>query len=288
MHSKTYKWYLAGFAVILYLILFVVPSILSIYYSMTNWNVSSDNIKFIGFENFIKIFTTGNYFKYIGRTVYFAIVTSLAKCLIGLTLALILNRSLKTKNILRTIYFLPIVISPLIIGIIFNSVLHPDGVLNGFLGSIGLESLQTSWLTNPDTAFASVMGVETWRYMGFNMAIFLAGMQMIDQSYYEAAAIDGAGPVKRFFHITIPFLMPSITINLVLNMMNGLRVFDVIFTLTKGGPGDLTDVLNTVIFREYATGRYGFSTALGVVLFIITAVLSFTVYRFFSKKEVDL
>ena len=284
--KKTYRWQLAGFAALLYIILFVVPSILSIYYSMTNWNVSSDNVNFVGLDNFVNIFSKGNYIKYIGRTVYFAIITSIAKCLIGLALALVLNRSLRTKNILRTIFFLPIVISPLIIGIIFNSVLHPHGVLNGFLDTVGIEGI--SWLTDIKTAFASVMGVETWRYMGFNMAIFLAGMQMIDNSYYEAASIDGAGAVKKFFHITIPFLMPSITINFVLNIMNGLRVFDVVFTLTKGGPGDLTDVLNTVIFREYATGRYGFSTALGVVLFLITAVLSFAVYRFFSKKEVEL
>ena len=182
---------------------------------------------------------------------------------------------------------MPIIISPLIIGIIFKSIFHPNGLLNEALNALGLSAITNSWLTNSDTAFGAVMSVEVWRYIGFNMAIFLAGLQMIDKTYYEASEIDGASRLKQFWHITVPCLMPSITINIVLNVMNGLKVFDVVFTLTNGGPGDLTDVLNTVIFREYSKGRYGFSTALGVVLFVLTAVLAAGIYLPLSRKEVE-
>lgn len=273
---------------ILYIVLFIYPSILSIYLSMTDWSVTKWDYEFVGLKHFQEIFTKSNHLKYIGRTCWFAFVTSIAKAIVGLALALALNsKYLKSKNVLRAIFFMPNIISPLIIGIIFQSIFHPTGIINGFLEAIGLGMLKHAWLTDVDLAFNTVMVVEVWRYAGFNMVVFLAGLQMIDTNYYEAAEIDGANAWQRFRHITVPCLMPSITINTVLNVMSGLKVFDLIFTMTKGGPGDITDVLNTVIFQEYSKGRYGFSTALGVVLFVITAVIAFAIYIPLSKKEID-
>lgn len=285
--QNVYKWYFPLAAVILYTAFFVIPSIMSFYIGLTDWNAASYSISFIGLDNYKEIFTSSNYIKYLNNTLVFAFVTSVMKIALGLMLALIVNEGLKTKNFLRAVFFAPVAISPLIIGIMFTSVFHPAGLINGFFGLIGLDFLQQNWLADPRFAFPSVMSVEVWRYTGFNMAIFLAGLQMIDKTYYEAAAIDGASPYKMFINITVPYLMPSITINAILNIMQGLRVFDVVYALTHGGPGDITDVLNTVVFREYSFGRYGFSTALGVVLFIITAIISLSMYMFMSKKEVE-
>ena len=285
--SKIYSWYFTVPTMLLYLALFILPGIMGIYLSMTDWSVSKWDYSFIGLENFRTVFSDMKYLKYIGRTCWFALVTSVAKSVTGLILALGLNQALKTKNILRAMFFLPAMISPLIIGIIFRSVFHPNGILNIFLASIGLTGLKTAWLTDKNLAFNTVMFVETWRYAGFNMVIYLAGLQMIDSAYLEAAAVDGANSRQIFAHVTIPLIMPSITINTVLNVMSGLKVFDVVFSLTKGGPGDITDVLNTVIFREYSKGRYGFSTALGVILFILTSVIAFAVYFPLARKEVD-
>lgn len=285
--DRTYAWYFLLGAVAIYAAFFVLPSILSIFLSLTDWSITKWDYSFVGLKNYIEIFTKGNYLKYVGRTIWFSFATSVLKTAVGLLLALALNRGLRTQNLLRTLFYMPIIISPLIIGIIFKSIFHPNGLLNETLNALGLSAITNSWLTNSDTAFGAVMSVEVWRYIGFNMAIFMAGLQMIDKTYYEASEIDGASRLKQFWHITVPCLMPSITINIVLNVMNGLKVFDVVFTLTNGGPGDLTDVLNTVIFREYSKGRYGFSTALGVVLFVLTVVLAAGIYLPLSRKEVE-
>jgi len=280
--DRSYGWYFSAPAMILYLILFIWPAILSIYLGMTDWSVAKWDYDFVGLANFTKIFASEKYMKYVGRTLWFAFITSVLKTVIGLLLALALNKKLKTKNVLRAVYFVPVVISPLIIGIIFNSIFHPTGILNGFLALFGIEG--PHWLTDKSLALWTVISVEVWRFMGLNMAIFLSGLQMIDKVYYEAADIDGASSWQKFTAITLPCLMPSITTNVVLNIMNGLRVFDVVFTLTKGGPGDLTEVINTVVFREYSQGKYALSTALGVILFALTAIIAFGIYIPMSKK----
>jgi len=290
IHKTLYPRRMVFPAFILYTILFMIPTVMGIYYAFTNWNIYSDAIHFNGLDNF-KVLFIDQSFKYvrpITNTVVFAFFTSVLEAVIGLSLAIMLNRKIFARNTLRSIFFMPQAISTIVIGIIFTTILHPTGLLNNFLDLIGLDFLQQKWLTNTATAMPSVIAVEVWRYFGLNMVIFLAGLQGIDQSYYEAVRIDGANSWQLFIKITIPFIMPAVTINTVLNIVHGFRAFDIVYALTNGGPGNATEVIATMVYREYSAGNYGLSNAMNLILLIMTTVISVLVNRATSKKEVTL
>ncbi len=288
IQGQFYPQYFILPAFLLYAALFILPSLLGIGYSLTDWNIYRTAIDFIGLENFKEIFSTSSYRLIIGNTFLFALITTIFKMIFGLALALVLNENLRTRHVLRTIFYLPVVMSPLVIGLVFISIFNPTrGLLNQALRGIGLESLSRQWLADYTTAMPVVMSVEIWRMSGYCMVIFLAGLQLIPQNLYEVASIDGAGGWQKFVNITLPFLRPSITMNLILNIIWGLKAFDIIFILTKGGPGHMSEVINVSVFDEFSSGRYGFATALGVVIFFFTSVIAFIVLRVLSKREVD-
>ena len=276
-------------AFVIFGMLFVVPTIIGIYYAFTNWSIFVPDTRFIGLANFRRIFIEQPviYMRPIMNTINFAVITSIFKLIFGLLFALLLNGKMFGRNALRSIFFLPQAVSTIVIGILFTTILSPNGLLNNFLGIIGFEGLQRGWLITLSTAMPSVMAVEVWRFFGLNMVIFLAGLQAIDPTYYEAARIDGASRFQLFRNITLPLLMPAITINLVLNMVHGFRAFDLVFGLTGGGPGNATQVLATMVFREFSAGHYGFSTALHTILLLMTTVVASLVYWLSSKREVE-
>lgn len=284
--KKIYKTRFLMPALIIYVILFVVPVIAGIGYSFTNWNSMRLEIKFVGLRNYIEIFNPkNNYLLAIKNTFIFTVTSAAGKIGMGLLLALFFNRKFHTQQILRGIYFMPFAISSLIIGIVFSSILAPDGALNTILSAVGLESITKGWLTNKSTALASVICVEIWKSIGLNMVIFLAGLQMIDREYYEAASLDGAGKCALFRHITVPFLLPSVTINLILNTIHGLKVFDIVMSLTNGGPGNTTQVINTFVFKTYGMGAYGLSNALSTFICIVTMVIALCTLKLIAPKE---
>ncbi len=245
-------------------------------------------MNFVGLENFKKIiFEERQLLNFIGNTFKFATFTASFKIIVGLSLALLLNTGIKGKSVLRTIFYMPTAVSPLIIGILFSAILAPNGVINELLRWIGLGGLAKSWLSSPVSAMNSVISVEIWRQTGFNMIIFLAGLQTIPKELYEAARIDGGNTFQVFRNITLPFLVSAITINLILNVINGLKVFDIVFALTSGGPANTTQVLNTAIFREYGLGRLSMASALGVVMFFFTTVIALSILKYMSGKEFD-
>lgn len=271
---------------VLFVTLFILPSLIGLCLSFTDWNAVSDKIHFVGLQHFIDIFSNKRYLLVIKNTLIFAVVTTVFKNLLGLGMALALNKSFRTRNFLRTIFFFPVMLSPLIIGLVFKSIYNPEfGVINEFLNKIGLSALCQDWLGNIGTAMAAVIAVEIWRLVGRNMVIYVAGLQAISEDYLEAASIDGASGFQKLIYVIIPDLIPSITINLVLNLIDGLKVFDLVFVLTNGGPARMTEVLNTVIYKEYSSGRYGFSTALGLIMFVFTCIVAFSVLRAMTREE---
>lgn len=285
-YKKIYPSYFVLIPIILYFIFFITPSFMGLALSFTDWNAVNDEIHFIGLSHFAEIFSNKRYLLVIGNTLIFAVTTTIFKNLIGLSMALALNKGFKTRNFLRTIFFFPVMLSPLILGLVFKSIFNPEfGVINEFLGAIGMEALQNDWLGNTKTALGAVIIVEVWRLVGQNMVIYIAGLQGISEDYLEAADIDGATGFQKLRYIILPQLIPSITINLILNLIAGLKVFDLVFVLTNGGPARTTEVLNTVIFKEYSSGRYGFSTALGFVMFVFTCIVAFSVLRAMTKEE---
>lgn len=288
--QKIYPQYFILPALLLYLALFILPSVIGIGYGLTNWNAWSQDIHYIGFDNFAEIFQGDpRNLLFIENTALFAVVTTALKVALGLVLALLLAGNLATRNVLRTVFYLPVVLSPLVIGLVFTSVFNPTrGLLTQTLRALGLAGLARNWLVDTHTAMPAVMAVEVWRLSGYCMVIFLAGLKVIPASYFEAAEIDGASGAQKFLRITLPFLQPAISVNVILNLIWGLKVFDLIFVLTRGGPGYATGVLNTAVFFEYSSGRYGMATALGVVIFAITSIVALLVLRVLNRRTVEL
>ena len=287
-NRKIYKSYFAFPALFIYTLLFIVPIFLNFAYSFTNWNavkLTNETARFIGFDNYLKIFQNKELLFVIVRTLIFFFFTTVFKNFIGFILALSFNEGLKTKNILRAVFFLPSMLSPLIIGLIFGSIFMKNGFFNQLLGAMGLESIIHSWLTTKSTALGTTMFVEIWRQVGFNMVIYLAGLQLIDKSYYEAAAVDGADKLQQLWYITLPRIIPSLIINLLLALSQGLKAFDIIFVLTGGGPNGTTELINTLVFKEFGKKLYGMSSAYGVILFLITAAAGLLVLRIKDSKD---
>jgi raffinose/stachyose/melibiose transport system permease protein len=176
----------------------------------------------------------------------------------------------------------------IVVGIVFKSILHPStGVLNTFLRGMGLDFMAQKWLTNPDLALYSVALVDTWKGVGFIMVILIAGIMVIPVEYYEAAQIDGANKWDELWNITLPLLMPTLTVTTVLNLLYGLKVFDIVWVLTNGGPGFATETVYTLVFKEFSKGRYGVSTALSTLLFVIMSVCGYWLIKMMHSKEVE-
>ena len=287
--SKLYPWYFAAAALIIYTALCVIPGIIGIGYSFTDWSAYSKEIHFVGLENFRKIFSADtNYFKYITNTLLFTVVTTVAKTGLGLLFALALSKNIKAKNFHRGVMYMPSVLSILIIGLVFTSILNPKmGILNEGLRAIGLDSLTRQWLTNPKIAFWSVMAVDIWRGTGYIMTMLIVGILAIPKDYYEACRIDGANGWNRFIHITLPMLRQTLAVTIVLNVLYGLKVFDMVYALTNGGPGHTTEVMYTAVFKQFSQGLYAEGTTISSVMFIFMVIIGFFMIKILTKDEVQ-
>ena len=289
MKNRIYPFYFSLGALALYTVLMVIPGLMGFYLSFTDWNRYSSEINFVGLKNFELIFSQKNYWDSILNTIIFTVVTIILKTVIALMLALLLTKGLKRFfNFHRVIIYLPAIIPMIIVGIVFRSILHPStGLLNVLLRGLGLDFLAQSWLTNPSIALYSVIAVDTWKGVGYIMVILIAGLQVIPSEYYEAAQIDGANPWDEFWNITLPLLIPTLTVTTVLNLLYGLKVFDVIWVLTNGGPGYATETVYTVVFKEFSKGRYGVSTALSTLLFVVMSICGYWLIKAMHSKELE-
>lgn len=284
------NWFLL-LPLVFYVVFFLLPSIMGIFYSFTDWNIRNrGEIHFAGIKNYVEIFTSDrNYYTGIANTLKFTIISNILKLTVALLLAIILQNGLRGQNIYRTILYLPAILPFLIIGLIFKSVLnYSDGMLNVGLELLHLDFLKQKWLSDLQVVWKSIYMVDAWRGIGYVMTIFLAGLNAIPTSYYEAAEIDGASFFHKFFHITLPMLSGTIMINLVFGVTYGLKVFDVIYVLTNGGPGHATEVVTTFAYQFYSSGQYGMAVAMNTILFVISAVAGVLIVIGMRKKEVEL
>lgn len=286
--SKIYPWYFAAGAIFIYTALSVIPGIIGIGYSFTDWSAYSKELNFVGFQNFIDVFSGDqDYLQYILNTLLFTVVTTAAKTGLGLLFALALSRNIKAKNFHRGVMYMPSVLSILIIGLVFTSILNPkNGLLNEGLRMIGLESLTQRWLTDPQIAFWSVMGVDIWRGTGYIMTILIVSILAIPNVYYEAASIDGANGFKKFSYITLPMLKQTLAVTIVLNVLYGLKVFDMVYALTNGGPGHRTEVMYTAVFKQFSQGLYAQGTTISSVMFIFMVIVGYFMIKILTKDEV--
>jgi raffinose/stachyose/melibiose transport system permease protein len=285
LKSKIYNiWFLAPLLII-YTVLFIVPTVISFFFSMTIWTLT--DFRFVGLYNFKTFFSEYSLSIGVKNTLLYAIFTCAFKAVLGLGLAILLTSPIKTKHVIRSVLFFPNLVSTIAVGLTFSSLMHPSkGLFNTLLAALGIVG--PDWLGNPSIALFSVILTDVWRGVGMGTVIYIAGLQAIPGTYYEAASIDGAGGFARFKHITLPLVQSSINTVIILAFIGGIRTFDLIWTMTKGGPGFATDTLASIVYKQYAYGFYGLSTAGNVVMFFLIAFLAFPLYRFLISREVDI
>ena len=287
LRKKQYPVYFALPGIFLFLLFFIVPFLMGFRYSFTNWNFRRAD--FVGLENYVSILKNPNMSIAFKNTFLFTIVTTAGKVSIGMLLAVLLNRQLKTTNYLRTVFYMPAVVNSIAVGIVFTSLMHPSkGLINTALRAAGLTGFQPKWLTDTGIAMLSICFIEIWKWSGYTMMILLAGMQNISKDYYEAALMDGANKWQQFTKITVPLLMASINNVVVLSIIGGLKVFDIVVATTGGGPGYATEVFNTMIYNSYSYQKYGEATAGTTLLAVMILIITLCTYRTIAKNEVEV
>lgn len=290
MSKKLYSYKIVFPALILYSMIFVLPVIMGMYFALTDWRADGVAIHFIGLENFIKIFQDATLLHAILNTFIYTGIVVFFKNFLGLLLALAVNVKLKLgmNHIFRAVFYLPAVISTIVIGIVFTRVLHPEGILNQVLHMVGLAALERSWLTDTKIVMAVISFVSVWQWAGYHMCIYLAGLQGISIDYYEAATIDGAGAFQKLRYITLPMLAPSININVIFSIIGGLKGFSEVYALTNGGPGNASQVITTQVLAKFGQGSWGLGTALNTLLLLIVALICIPLLRQMRKQEVEM
>ena len=279
-------WWFTVPALLLFAFVVLVPSARGVYYAFTNWDGLSPDFAWVGFGNFAEMLDDPAAMQALWHTLVIAVAITLLQNGIGLLLALGVNSTIKSRNVLRVFLFAPALVTPIVAAYLWRNLLGPDGAVNSLLGLVGLDSWRQDWLGDPAIALWSVVGVIVWQYAGYSMVIFLAGLQSIPREIHEAAAIDGAGAVRRFWSVTRPLLAPAFTINMMLSIIGGLKLFDQVYALTGGGPGHATDTLSTLIYKDaFTLGEFGYSIALAVVLTVVVSVASTGQYLGLSRAE---
>jgi len=284
------KWFLFVVpALLIYLVFFIVPSASSAFYSLTDWDGIS--YRFVGMENYIKMFQDDKIALAFRNTLFYAVGITILQNVSGLAMALLLDRKGRGVSALRMFYFMPAVFSPLVLGYVWGFMLEPNiGAVNSLLGALHLPSLQLDWLGNPAYGKWMIVLITVWQFLGYTMVIYLAGLQGIPAELYEAGDIDGAGRLSRFRHVTFPLIAPSFTINILLTTIGCLKLFDQIFAMTRGGPGYATQSVATMIYTIGfgPGGKWGYGTAVSIVLFLFILILTVFQVTILRKREVEM
>ena len=273
-------------AVLLFSLFFMWPTLQGVMKSFTYWNATS--ARFAGFDNYLSIIADSKMNIVLKNTFIFTVVTTLFKMFFGMILALLLNRRAASTKIIRSVYFMPAIISNISVALIFNSILHPLGIMNGLLKGLHLNFLAMNWLTDTKLVMYSISAIEVWKWSGFTMTMLLAGLQTIPAEYYEAANLDGASALQKFRHIQLPLIMPAFNNALIFSLIGGIKVFDIVYALTGGGPGSASEVLNSYVFKAYANGFYGEACAAGTIIGLFVLVITLLMLNPLRKKEVEL
>lgn len=261
------------------------PMLNAIWLSFTDYNMVTES-SFIGFENYKELFSDKLFWKVLGQTfLYLAVVVPIL-VILPIFLAILVNQQVKGISFFRSAYYVPVVTSMVVVGIMWKWVYADTGILNYFLESIGIIDEPVHWLTSTSTSIFAVMAVTIWKGLGYYMVIYLAGLQSIPSDLYEAADIDGASKWKQIIHITIPLLMPSILIVSIMSSISAMKVFEEIYVMTGGGPLNSSKTLVFYIYQEaFEKLKMGYASAAGVILFLITLVLSIINIKMMGKKE---
>lgn len=286
MRRKTpYPYWFVAPAGAIFTVFFVVPTLTSFYFALTRWDLFDQT--FIGLGNFAQFFSEPFLIKGTVNTLLFAGITSGLKTVLGLLLAVLLTSGIWAQGFLRSVVFFPVLVSTIGVGLAFTELMHPTrGAINLTLQAVGIAG--PGWLTDPQLALLSVSLVDVWRGVGLATLIFIAGLASISPEYYEAARMDGASRWQQFWRVTVPLVRPATVTVVLLSLIGGMRLFDLIWAMTRGGPGFSSDVLASVIYKQYQAGFFGLSTAGNVILFVLIAAIILPLVWWFERRKTDL
>lgn len=272
-------------AAIVYAVIFIVPTVMSFFFSLTRWTLF--DWTFIGLDNFKTFFQEPSLSIGFKNTLIYAAVTCAAKVVGGLLLGVFLTSKIRTKDYLRSVVFFPVLVSTIAVGIAFSMMMHPTtGLFNTTLAHLGIEG--PDWLGDTKLALLSVAAVDVWKGIGLATVIYIAGILAIPEEYSEALQIDGGSSWHKFWNITVPLSRPATNAVIILSFIGGLRSFDLIWAMTRGGPGFATDVIASIIYKQYQGGFYGLATAGNVILFLFVTAIVYPLSRYLTRNEVDL
>ncbi|WP_195420689.1 carbohydrate ABC transporter permease [Faecalicatena contorta] len=272
-------------ALLVFVTFFILPLIFTAKYSFYSWTNFSQEITFNGLENYRKIFDDPILAKGIKNTLIFAFVTVTVQSLISLPVSVFLNSKIKGSNIYRAIYFAPAVLSTLVVGYLWKYLMSSSdyGFINQVLTGMGFEKV--NFLGNAQIALFAIITISVWQWFGWSMVIYLGSLQSISEELYEAASVDGANGLQKFWHITIPGLAPAIKINFVTSTISGLKIFDLILATTNGGPAHQTETILTLMFSKFSDGNYGYASAFGMVFLLVSMLVAAVMLGVFKKWE---
>lgn len=274
-------------ALFFYLTFYVYPTLSGFYYSLTDWTSMKNEINFIGLKNFIEAFGDKDLLNSIVVTLTYTVTMTAFQNLLGLFLALAVDMKLKASKLYKIIIFLPYVLPTVVSSNIWVYIYNPiNGLISIISKSLGLG--EANVLGNPNTALIGVIITNLWQLIGFSMVIYYASLQSVPQEMLEASKTDGVGPWGQFLHIKLPLIMPAVTINVIYSLIAGLKVFDYIYVMTNGGPGNATQSISAMVyFAAFSEGFMGYASAIGIILFTFIAVLSYASLKFLRKREVE-
>ena len=277
-------------AVLLFAIFNIYPLLYSGFLSVMDWNGFSPERTFVGLDNYRAIFASSQFRNALTVTLKYTVGVTVLSVVLGLVIAVLLNADIRGRNIYRLIYFLPVVTSTVAAAVVWRYLMTPGtGYADVFLRNLGVTPPSPAWLRNPAWALRIVILVGVWKRLGFNIVVFLAGLQNIPKDFYEAATVDGAGTVQRFRHITVPLIAPITLLLVIMSIIDAFLIFDVVYVMTDGGPVGTTEVVGLLLYRQaFRYFNLGDASAMGWVIFAIVFVVTLIQWKFFGARETGL
>lgn len=274
-------------ALLLLCVFMYYPALSNFFYSFLRWDLFRGTKRFIGLKNYTDLFADPSFYVALSNNIKYVVISLIFQVGLALIFAATIEqyRSEKIKGFIRTVFFIPSLISLTVIGLLFTFVYMSDGLLNSFLSLIGLSSITKGWLGNSKTAIYAVIAVSQWKSVGYTMLLLIVSIQRIPSDLYEASTIDGASRIRQFTSVTVPMIKDMIAVSVIINISGGLLIFNEVYVMTNGGPGGSSEVLSTIMYKNaFNFGKVGYASAISVVILLLSAVF-FALQRLVSGKE---
>ncbi|MCA2224924.1 carbohydrate ABC transporter permease [Nonomuraea aurantiaca] len=277
-------WFLIPAFAILF-VFFFLPTLFNFIYAFTDWSSFKSEIRPVGLDNLTDLLSDGTLFSALRITVSYAVLVALFQNLFGFGLAVLLERDTWLNRVARLFFLIPVLMSALAVGYVFQALLKPHGSLNGLLGGLLGHPVSVAWLGDTTWTLVVVSVIHAWKWMGLSMLIYLAGLKTVPEDVTEAARMDGASPWQAFWSIRFPLLAPAVTFNVATALLGSMNGFDIVQATTGGGPARSTEILNIFIYRTFGQGLFAQATTMSLVLFLLVGLLAFPVIRTLRKRE---